>query len=207
MSLQCLRLRHGCRSGDADPAIEAVAGSDPPSRHASIGIEENRDVHRHPPLRRGVAPSQQSRAGRPLSSTAALGDHRFYASGDLAVQLGRGIVRQIVAQRRRATGRVTQLVIVATTGPSRPTSHPVLMTPATINLTATLRARSTAAPFGGIRVASRRTQRQRRSHSMPTPSTPPPESCDPPEAVEVVVGPDGAVGDDRVRHRSPLSAW
>ena len=47
-------------SGDADPAIEAVAGSDPPSRHASIGIGKDGDVHPHPPLRCGVAPSQQS---------------------------------------------------------------------------------------------------------------------------------------------------
>ena len=60
MSLARLRLHHGRRSGDADPAVEAVAGSDPPSRHASIGIGQDGDVHPHPPLRCGVAPSQQS---------------------------------------------------------------------------------------------------------------------------------------------------
>ena len=60
MSLARLRLYHGRRSADADPAIEAVAGSDPPSRHASIGIGADGDVQRHPPLRRGVAPIQRS---------------------------------------------------------------------------------------------------------------------------------------------------
>ena len=60
MSLARWRLCHGHRSGDADPAIEAVDGSDPPPRHASIGIGQDGDVHPHPPLRCAVAPSQQS---------------------------------------------------------------------------------------------------------------------------------------------------
>ena len=60
MSLARLRLRHGQRSADADPRSLDVAGSDPPSRHASIGIGDDGDGHPHRPLRCGVAPSQQS---------------------------------------------------------------------------------------------------------------------------------------------------
>ena len=60
MSLARLRLHHGQRSADADPRSLDVDGSDPPSRHASIGIGEDGDGHPHPPLRCGVAPSQQS---------------------------------------------------------------------------------------------------------------------------------------------------
>ena len=73
MSWPCLSLRHGRRSGDADPAIKAVAGSDPSSRHASIGIGENRDVHRHPPLRRGSLPaSSPMREGQNNESRSVL---------------------------------------------------------------------------------------------------------------------------------------
>ena len=67
-SLACLRLRHGHRSADADARSLDVDGRDPPSRHASIGIGDDGDVHPHPPLRRGVPPGQQSRAGRPLDT-------------------------------------------------------------------------------------------------------------------------------------------
>ncbi len=64
MSLARWRLCHGRRSGDADPAIEAVDGSDPPSRHASIGIGQDGDVHPHPPVRCGSLPaSSPSRKG------------------------------------------------------------------------------------------------------------------------------------------------
>ena len=62
--LASLRLHHGQRSADADPRSSAVDGSDPPSRHASIGIGQGGDVHPHPPLRCGVAPDNQSLAGR-----------------------------------------------------------------------------------------------------------------------------------------------
>ena len=65
MSLARFRLRHGQRSADADPRSLDVDGSDPPSRHASIGIGDDGDGHPHRPLRCGVAPSQRSRAGRP----------------------------------------------------------------------------------------------------------------------------------------------
>ncbi len=40
-SLALLRLRHGRRSGDADARSLDVDGSDPPSRHASIGTGED----------------------------------------------------------------------------------------------------------------------------------------------------------------------
>ena len=70
--LNGLGLRHGQRSADADPASEAVVGSDPPSRHASIGIGEDGDVHPHLPLRCGVTPIQQSRAGRPRRAVTGL---------------------------------------------------------------------------------------------------------------------------------------
>ena len=70
MSLARFRLHHGQRSADADPRSLDVDGSDPPSRHASIGIGEDGDVHPHPPLRCGVAPSQQSFAGRPWSAAS-----------------------------------------------------------------------------------------------------------------------------------------
>ena len=45
-------------------------GSDPPSRHASIGIGENRDVHRHPPRRRGSLPASSPHVGRPKQRVA-----------------------------------------------------------------------------------------------------------------------------------------
>ena len=35
-------------------------GVTPPSRHASIGIGQDGDVHPHPPLRFGVTPNHQS---------------------------------------------------------------------------------------------------------------------------------------------------
>ena len=57
MSLARLRLHHGQRNADADPRSLAVDGSDPPSRHASIGIGEDGDVHPHRPLRCGSLPS------------------------------------------------------------------------------------------------------------------------------------------------------
>jgi len=73
MSLPCFWLRHGRRNGDADPVAEAVAGSDPPSRHASIGIGENRNVHRHPPLHRGSLPaSSPMREGQENESQSGL---------------------------------------------------------------------------------------------------------------------------------------
>ena len=64
MSLARLRLCHGQRSAAADPRSLAVAGSDPPSRHASIGIGQDGDVPPHPPLRCGVAPIPSVLAGR-----------------------------------------------------------------------------------------------------------------------------------------------
>ena len=70
--LNGLGLCHGRRSGDADPGLKAVDGSDPPSRHASIGIGEDGDVHPHLPLRCGVTPIQQSRAGRPRRAVTGL---------------------------------------------------------------------------------------------------------------------------------------
>ena len=68
MSLAALRLHHGRRSGDADPELAAVDGSDPPSRHASIGIGEDRHGHAHAILRQGSLPSSDpSRKGvRPM---------------------------------------------------------------------------------------------------------------------------------------------
>ena len=70
--LNGLGLRHGHRSGDADRDLKAVDGSDPPSRHASIGIGEDGDVHPHLPLRCGVTPIQESRAGRPRRAVTGL---------------------------------------------------------------------------------------------------------------------------------------
>ena len=57
MSLAALRLHHSRRSGDADPELAAMDGSAPPSRHASIGIGEDRHVHTHAARRRGIAPA------------------------------------------------------------------------------------------------------------------------------------------------------
>ena len=56
MWLAVLQLYHGRRSGDADPELAAVDGSDPPFGDASIGIGEGWHVHAHATLRRGVAP-------------------------------------------------------------------------------------------------------------------------------------------------------
>ena len=56
-SLPRLRLRHGRRRADADSRSLDVAGSDPPSRHASIGAERDGAGQPHPPRRCGVAPS------------------------------------------------------------------------------------------------------------------------------------------------------
>jgi len=99
MSLPCFRLRHDRRSGDADPAVEAVAGSDPPVRHGSISIGENRDVHRHPPLRRGVTPSQQSRAGRP--NGAPIRRVRVL-DGDAAQPIGQPVGGQVLRRLEAA---------------------------------------------------------------------------------------------------------
>ena len=63
--LNGLGLCHGRRSGDADPGLKAVDGSDPPIRHASYGIGGGWDVHFHPNPRLGSLPVHQSRAGRP----------------------------------------------------------------------------------------------------------------------------------------------
>ena len=60
MSLAALRLHHGRRSGDADPELAAVDGSDPADRHAPIGTAEGRHVHAMPPPRSGIAPVHQS---------------------------------------------------------------------------------------------------------------------------------------------------
>ncbi len=59
-SLARFQLRDGRRSADADPHSSDVAGSDPPSRHTSIGTGEDGAGQPHPPRRYGVAPSQQS---------------------------------------------------------------------------------------------------------------------------------------------------
>ena len=75
MSLARLRLHHGQRSADAGPRSLDVAGSDPPSRHASIGIGQDGYVHPHPPLRRGVAPSQRSfQEGVKSAASKRMGD-------------------------------------------------------------------------------------------------------------------------------------
>ena len=60
MSLATLQLRHGRRSGDADPELVAGVGSDPPIWDASIGIVEGWHVHAHATLRWGVAPDHRS---------------------------------------------------------------------------------------------------------------------------------------------------
>ena len=64
-SLALLQLCHGRRSADADARSLDVDGSDPPSRHASIGTGEDEAGQLHFPRRYGVAPIQQSHAGRP----------------------------------------------------------------------------------------------------------------------------------------------
>ena len=59
-----LQLHHGRKSGDADPELSAVAGSDPPFGDASIGIAEGWHVHAHASPARGRSrPSIP--AGRP----------------------------------------------------------------------------------------------------------------------------------------------
>jgi len=60
MSLVRLQLRHGQRKADADPAVEAVDGNDPPVSMPSAGIGEDRDGHVRPTLLRGSLPVQQS---------------------------------------------------------------------------------------------------------------------------------------------------
>ena len=69
MSLAALRLHHGRRSGDADPELAAVDGSDPPVRGPGTGSEAG--VFAHSCLRPlGSLPNHQSLAGRPLNATA-----------------------------------------------------------------------------------------------------------------------------------------
>ena len=58
MWLAVLQLWHGRRSGDADPELAAVEGSDPPFWDASIGIGEGRHVHAHATLHGGSLPSE-----------------------------------------------------------------------------------------------------------------------------------------------------
>ena len=64
MWLAVLQLRHGRRSDDADPELAAVDGSDPPVRGPGTGSGPGVFAHScpRPP---GVAPDQQSLAGRP----------------------------------------------------------------------------------------------------------------------------------------------
>jgi len=99
MSLARWQLRHGQLTVEADPAVEAVAGSDPPSRHASISIGGNRDVHRHPPLRRGVTPGQQSRAGRPNGAPVR---RVRVLDGDAAQPIGQPVGGQVLLRLEAA---------------------------------------------------------------------------------------------------------
>ncbi len=96
MSLARFRLRHGQRSADADPRSLDVDGSDPPSRHASIGIGKDGDVHPHPPLRRGVTPSQRSFAGRPWSAASR---RRTTARGNAKGRAARSSRRPLLSAR------------------------------------------------------------------------------------------------------------
>ena len=96
MSLARFRLRHGQRSADADPRSLDVDGSDPPSRHASIGIGEDGDVHPHRPLRCGVAPSHQSCAGRPSSAASR---RRTTARGNAKGRPARSSRRPLLSAR------------------------------------------------------------------------------------------------------------
>jgi len=99
MSLPCLLLRHSRRSGDADPAVEAVAGSDPPVRQAWMGIGEDGNVHRHPPRCRGVTPGQQSRAGR---SNGAPVRRVPVLDGDAAQPIGQPVGGQVLRRLEAA---------------------------------------------------------------------------------------------------------
>ena len=96
MSLARFRLRHGQRSADADPRSLAVDGSDPPSRHASIGIGEDGAGQPHPPRRCGVAPSQRSFAGRPWSAASR---RRTTARGNAKGRAARSSRRPLLSAR------------------------------------------------------------------------------------------------------------
>ena len=80
MWLAVLQLYHGRRSGDADPELAAVDGSDPPFWDASIGTAEGWHVQAHAPSSGGSLPVQGSlREGSRAADAQSLGS-RWVAS-------------------------------------------------------------------------------------------------------------------------------
>ena len=109
-SLPLLRLRHGQRSADADRRSSDVDGSDPPSRHASIGAGEDGAGQPHPPRRCGVAPIQQSRAGRPRRAvTGRVPSLRGDAEQPGGQPVGERVLRRLEAAPDTLPGRIACL--------------------------------------------------------------------------------------------------
>ena len=109
--LNGLGLRHGRRSGDADPGLKAVDGSDPPIRHASYGIGGGWDVHFHPNPRLGSLPVHQSRAGRPnrhawTRTPGRVRPDRGPGLGSTAALVGEQVIPRLAAARDTLPGRI-----------------------------------------------------------------------------------------------------
>ena len=106
-SLALLQLCHGRRSADADARSLDVDGSDPPSRHASISAGEDRAGQPHPPRRCGVAPIQQSRAGRPRRAvTRRVPVLRGDAEQPNIRPVGQPVLRRLEVARDTLPGRI-----------------------------------------------------------------------------------------------------